>query len=37
LARAHQGPTAFDWLLEIIQAHSAEAQDGPDNVMLELA
>ena len=35
LARAGQGPTVFDWLLEILVAHGPEGEED-DNVRLDL-
>jgi RNAse (barnase) inhibitor barstar len=37
LARAGQGPTVYDWLVEIIAGHSAGDREADDNVKLELA
>ena len=37
LARANQGPTVFDWLLEIIAIHSEGGEESEDNVQLDLA
>jgi RNAse (barnase) inhibitor barstar len=37
LARAGQGPTVFDWLLEILAVHGAGGEEAEDNVQLHLA
>jgi RNAse (barnase) inhibitor barstar len=37
LARAGQGPTVFDWLLEILAVHGAGGEEAQDNVQLDLA
>lgn len=36
LARTNQGPTVFDWLVEIIQVHGAGGAESDDAVALEL-
>ena len=35
-ARAHEGPTVFDWLVEIIRDHGLEGSQAEDGVALEL-
>jgi RNAse (barnase) inhibitor barstar len=35
-ARAHQGPTAFDWLIEIIKIHCRGGREEQDGVVLIL-
>ena len=35
-ARAGNGPTAFDWLIEIIRLHGAGGREADDNVRLVL-
>lgn len=35
-ARAHEGPTVFDWLVEIIRDHGLEGSQAEDGVELEL-
>jgi RNAse (barnase) inhibitor barstar len=36
-ARQHQGPTVFDWLVEIIQVHGPGGSEAEDQVHLEFA
>lgn len=36
-AKRRQGPTVFDWLLEIIQRHGPGGGESADNVRLDLA
>jgi RNAse (barnase) inhibitor barstar len=37
LARAGQGPTVFDWLLDTLAVHGAGGEEAEDNVRLDLA
>ncbi len=36
-ARAGEGPTVFDWLVEIIETHEPKGDEPEDGVVLELA
>jgi hypothetical protein len=36
-AEAHQGPTAFDWLVDVIRSHGPGGEHEEDNVKLVLA
>lgn len=37
LAQSGQGPTVFDWLVEILAVHGAGGEEADDNVQLDLA
>jgi RNAse (barnase) inhibitor barstar len=36
VAKLHQGPTVFDWLVEIIRVHGLDGSESEDQVHLEL-